>query len=294
MKKAFFLTPLAVAFAAVGSLMFASSAHAETAQEIFKKFESQKAEALAAYLAANAAAADAAEAEALLIDAYSNAGDTDKAAALYQKRYDSLAKGAEADLQELIGGVIQPLFKLLVESGRKDDARTLLEKARSDLAGNPQAAQIGQFFDGLVGELSVPSVGDTMEIAFTATDGSEVDLAKMKDKVVLVDFWATWCAPCVAEMPHVIAAYEEFHDKGFEVIGISLDQDKSALEGFVKQRGMTWAQFFDGKGWENDMVRQFGIRGIPATFLIGKDGKVAASNLRGEELGAKVKQLLGE
>jgi thiol-disulfide isomerase/thioredoxin len=294
MKYSFVSPSLALALA-LGAFSFpATSGFAETAQEIFKKFEGQKAEALAAYLAANGKAEDAVEAEKMLIDAYSNAGETDKAAGLFQKRYDSLAKGAEANLQELIGGVVQPLFQMLVAAGKKDDARALLEKAKADLATNPQAAQIAQFFDGLVGELSMPSVGDTMEIAFTATDGSAVDLAKMKDKVVLVDFWATWCGPCVGEMPNVIAAYEQFHEKGFEVIGISLDQDKGALDGFVKQRGMPWAQYFDGKGWENDLVKKYGIRGIPATFLIGKDGKVVASNLRGEELGAKVKELLGE
>ena len=111
---------------------------------------------------------------------------------------------------------------------------------------------------------------------------------------MLVDFWATWCGPCVAELPNVLAAYTEYHDKGFEVIGISLDQDKGALEGFVKKREMAWPQMFDGKGWESDLVKKYGIRGIPATFLIGKDGKVAATDLRGEVLSVKVKELLAK
>ncbi|MCB1087881.1 MAG: TlpA family protein disulfide reductase, partial [Verrucomicrobiae bacterium] len=164
----------------------------------------------------------------MLIESHRSLGEPDKAAAIFQKRYDALEKGAEANLQELIGGVVQPMFALLVEAGKKSEAKALLEKAKEDLAAHPQAGQINQFFDGLAGELSAPSKGDVMEIAFTAIDGTEVDLSKMKDKVVLVDFWATWCGPCVGEMPNVIATYEQYHEKGFEVIGISLDQDRGA------------------------------------------------------------------
>lgn len=277
------------------ALAFVSAqAYAETAKEIFEKFEAQKAEALAVYLTANPQAADAVDAENLLVDAYTNSGSIDKAGGILEKRYAGLAKGAEANLQELIAGVVQPLFKLYSENGKKAEAKDLLDRARKDLAAHPQASQIAQFFDQLGGELAVPSVGDTLDITFTATDGTEVDLAKMKGKVVLVDFWATWCGPCVAELPNVLAAYKESHANGFEVIGISLDQDKGALEGFVKQRGMTWPQHFDGKGWEGSLVQKFGIRSIPATFLIGKDGKVAAADLRGEELAIKVKDLLGK
>jgi thiol-disulfide isomerase/thioredoxin len=274
--------------------LISAQAFAETAKEIFEKFEAQKADALAAYLAANPKATDATDAENLLVDAYTNAGNIDKAGGILEKRYSGMAKGADANLQELIAGVVQPLFKLYAGNGKKTEAKDLLERARKDLAAHPQASQISQFFDQLGGELAMPSVGDTLDIAFTATDGTEVNLAKMKDKVVLVDFWATWCGPCVAELPNVLAAYKESHANGFEVIGISLDQDKGALDGFVKQREMAWPQHFDGKGWESPLVQKFGIRSIPATFLIGKDGKVAAADLRGEELAIKVKELLAK
>src|SRR2546428_11372592 len=83
------------------------------------------------------------------------------------------------------------------------------------------------------------------DVKFTAVDGREVDLAKLKGKVVLVDFWATWCGPCVGEVPHVVETYKKFHDKGFEIVGISLDQNKDALVNFTKSHGMTWPQYFD-------------------------------------------------
>jgi thiol-disulfide isomerase/thioredoxin len=97
---------------------------------------------------------------------------------------------------------------------------------------------------------------------------------------VLLDFWATWCPPCRAEVPDVVATYKKYHDKGFEVVGISLDQDKSALLAFTKEHDMAWPQYFDGKGWDNDVSRGFGIDSIPAMWLVGKDGKVITTNAR--------------
>lgn len=125
-----------------------------------------------------------------------------------------------------------------------------------------------------------------LELKFTAIDGREVDLSKMRGKVVLVDFWAVWCGPCVAEIPNVLKTYEKLHPKGFEIIGISLDQDKSKLEAFVKEKGMSWPQFFDGKGWQNEISSRFGINSIPAMWLVDKKGMVVSTNARGnlEEL----------
>ena len=133
-----------------------------------------------------------------------------------------------------------------------------------------------------------------MEIAFTSLQGEKVDLAEMKGKVVLIDFWATWCAPCIGELPNVRKAYEAYHEKGFEIIAISLDKegDKEKLENFIKEKELPWAQCFDGLGWETPLVRKYGVAGIPATFLVGKDGKIAATNLRGPALEAEVEKLL--
>jgi len=133
-----------------------------------------------------------------------------------------------------------------------------------------------------------------VDLKFTAADGHEVDLANLRGKVVLVDFWASWCGPCMAEAPNVVATYQKLHAKGFEIVGISLDQEKPAMEAAMKEKGMTWAQYFDGKGWENKISSAFGVRAIPAAWLLDKKGMLRESGLRGEALSAGVEKLLAE
>jgi len=125
-------------------------------------------------------------------------------------------------------------------------------------------------------------------------DGKPLSISGLKGKVVLVDFWATWCGPCIGELPNVLAAYEKHHASGFEIVGISLDSDRKKLEGFIKQKSMTWPQFFDGKGWENKLGQKYGVNSIPATFLLDREGKIIGSNLRGEKLEEAVAAALAQ
>jgi len=131
-------------------------------------------------------------------------------------------------------------------------------------------------------------------LKFKAVDGTDIDLAKLRGKVVLVDFWATWCGPCRMEMPNVVAAYNQFHKDGFEIVGISLDQSKEKLLAYTKQAGMTWPQYFDGKTWANDIGTRYGINSIPTAWLVDKKGFVRSTETRGAALTRQVKTLLAE
>jgi peroxiredoxin len=126
--------------------------------------------------------------------------------------------------------------------------------------------------------------------------GKELALTSYRGKVVLVDFWATWCGPCVAELPNVVAAYKKYHDAGFEVVGISLDRagDREKLVQFTKDHGMPWRQIFDGKYWESKLAVKYGIHSIPATYLLDAEGKIAAKNLRGPALEQALAKMLAK
>lgn len=133
------------------------------------------------------------------------------------------------------------------------------------------------------------------ELAFTALDGREVDLRKLRGKVVLLDFWATWCGPCIAELPNVKQVYREYHDRGFEIIGVSLDdgKDRQKFIDLVRAEGVTWPQRFEGRGWKDPLVATYTISGIPAMFLLDQNGLLVSTNARGEQLAAEVRRLLG-
>jgi thiol-disulfide isomerase/thioredoxin len=116
-------------------------------------------------------------------------------------------------------------------------------------------------------------INKPLELKFTAADGRKVDLEKLRGKVVLLDFWATWCPSCRQEVPNVVATYRKYHDEGFEIVGISLDEDKDRMLAFADRNGMVWPQYFDGQRWDNVIATRFGVQEIPLMMLIGKDGK---------------------
>ena len=142
-------------------------------------------------------------------------------------------------------------------------------------------------------------VGSAPNIQGPVFGGGKIDWAKYKGKVVLIDFWATWCGPCLRELPNVKNVYEKYHDKGFDVVGISLDEDKDALTAFLEKEKLPWKTLFDEDpakhGFEGvKLAQEFGIDAIPATFLVDQQGKIVSISARGQQLQSQLQKLLGD
>jgi thiol-disulfide isomerase/thioredoxin len=132
------------------------------------------------------------------------------------------------------------------------------------------------------------------DLTLKTPEGKDISISDYagKGKYVLLDFWASWCGPCRAENPNVVALYNKYKDKGFEIVGVSMDDNKDNWIKGIESDGITWPQMSDLKGWDSEAAFKYRVQGIPFTVLLDKDGKVIATNLRGEELANKIRTLI--
>lgn len=151
------------------------------------------------------------------------------------------------------------------------------------IAPPPKPSPVGQ----------APGPGERApDFALATIDGDTVRLSDLRGKVVLLDFWATWCGPCRLEMPYVKSAFDRYHDRGLEIIGVSLDNTPTEVRAYTKMSGMSWPQILQGRGTMTPLKQSYGIRTIPAAFLIDQQGMVAATHPRGDHLLQSIENLL--
>ncbi len=146
---------------------------------------------------------------------------------------------------------------------------------------------------GRVARIKGVMVGsEAPEIALSDTTGATVPLSSLRGKYVLLDFWASWCGPCRSENPNVVRMYDKYKSKGFAIYSVSLDKDKESWVRAIRNDRLTWTHVSDLKYWQSEAAQKYGVQGIPATFLLDKDGKIIAKNLRGPALEQKLEEIL--
>ena len=193
-----------------------------------------------------------------------------------------------SDQEEFASNFADTLANSAMAAGEPEVARKVYQALLRKFGGeSPNLAQKVRDEVARIDRVGTPAPS----VAVNDLLGAPVRLDEMRGKYVLVDFWATWCAPCVVEIPRLQAAYAKYHAKGFEIVAVSLDEAKSAVVDFTRGRKLPWKVVHNATAG-GDLVEAFGVRSIPATFLIGPDGTIVRLELRGQALDKALEALI--
>ncbi len=237
--------------------------------------------------------------------------DTDKQLKLFEEQRKPLENFAISTINKdpsnpvniLLSSILGPSPELGFEGWNKDHL-VVLEKMEAAFAkaypGSPFAAMMSEQLTALKAQLESYEMQTSgkmaaPEISLPNTDNKTVKLSSLKGKVVLIDFWASWCGPCRKENPNVVKLYKKYKSSGFEILSVSLDQDPVAWKKAIKDDGLIWPNHVsDLMGWQTPLTQQYGFNSIPYTVLVNKEGNIIGIGLRGTKLEQKLKELFGK
>ena len=211
------------------------------------------------------------------------------------KQFDALLAKHKSEKTDDVAQILfmkASLYEQVFKDTAKGDA--LMEQLKRDFPDSEPVKMLKQ--QEAAKKLKGALVAGSKFPDFAVKDvaGNPLSIANFKGKIVLLDFWATWCGPCVHELPNVIKIYDTYHKQGLEIIGISLDKDQQKLLSFTKEKNMAWPQYFDGLVWQNKLAVKYGVNSIPATYLLDGQGTIIGADLRGDDLEQAVAKALAK
>jgi peroxiredoxin len=193
-------------------------------------------------------------------------------------------------VKEHKNSVVSAYFTLAVLAGQVEGAEldSIVSKFTPEISASEYVIKLKE----MIQEQKKTAVGvEAPDFTMNDPEDKPVKLSSLRGKVVMIDFWASWCAPCRQENPNVVKLYNQYHEKGFEIIGVSLDKTKENWIQAIKDDQLSWIHVSDLQYWQNAVARQYGVNSIPQTYLLDKDGKIIAKGLRSEQLAAKLGEL---
>lgn len=210
-----------------------------------------------------------------------------------EKQYQQAIEAQVADLKAFTEQNDDALVDLYAVSylnvdENYDFIKSVIEQNKDKVA---ESDYTQEYFDKFNAYASVAVGAMAPDINLSTPEGKQISLSSLKGKVVLIDFWASWCGPCRKENPNVVKIYNQYKSKGFEIYGVSLDRNKEDWVKAINDDKLTWIHVSDLKFWESEAAALYKVEAIPATFIVDREGKIVAKNLRGEQLEAFLKKM---